>query len=71
MVCTELLPYRILVWFNVHSLYCILIYENHLDSGDITEPRSGMYLKENLVPRQGHKCRKLLPLVGTKIVCED
>ena len=37
MECTGPLPYRILKWFNVQSLYCILIYENHLDFGDITE----------------------------------
>ena len=54
-----------------NALHCILIFENHLDIGDITEPRLGMHLKENLVLKQVQKCRKHLPGVGTKIDCKD
>ena len=66
MVCTgrgSFWSYIILEWFNIQSLYCILIYENQLDFGDITESRSGMHFKKNYVHRQGHKCRKLLTLL--------
>ena len=58
MVCTGLSPYRILEWFNFQSLYCILIYENHLDSGDITEPRLGMHLKQKSCTQTGAKMSK-------------